>query len=213
MPNKIILYHGSREILEKPKFGKGNKNNDYGLGFYTTPSKDLAAEWAVPSEGVNGYVNAYSIDLTNLSILDMDNEPMEHWMSIHVRNRLGSYVNIVEENQQEWLEKFPFNISGYDIIKGWRADDSYFSFVRDFFLGGLSLQKLKEAMKLGGLGIQYAVMTPKAFESLKFISPAEEIKSEIYYPKRISRDNKARKDYKDMKDKRQGSSIYQILED
>ena len=32
----MILYHGSKDIIEKPIYGQGKKYNDYGLGFYCT---------------------------------------------------------------------------------------------------------------------------------------------------------------------------------
>ena len=44
MDKLITLYHGSEVIVEVPEFGKGRKNNDYGLGFYCTESEDLAKE-------------------------------------------------------------------------------------------------------------------------------------------------------------------------
>ena len=40
------LYHGSQIILEKPEYGKGARNNDYGRGFYCTEEIELAREWA-----------------------------------------------------------------------------------------------------------------------------------------------------------------------
>ena len=47
--NKIIcVYHGSSQIIQQPVIGKGNPNNDYGLGFYCTESVELAKEWLVP---------------------------------------------------------------------------------------------------------------------------------------------------------------------
>ena len=33
---KIVLYHGSKEKIEKPLLGKGKVYNDYGQGFYCT---------------------------------------------------------------------------------------------------------------------------------------------------------------------------------
>ncbi len=30
----VRLYHGSENIIETPKYGKGARNNDYGKGFY-----------------------------------------------------------------------------------------------------------------------------------------------------------------------------------
>lgn len=32
----LTLYHGSKTIVDKPRFGFGSKDNDYGQGFYTT---------------------------------------------------------------------------------------------------------------------------------------------------------------------------------
>ena len=52
----MIIYHGSKDIIEKPEFGKGNQKNDYGLGFYCTENVELAKEWiakgAQPTETV-----------------------------------------------------------------------------------------------------------------------------------------------------------------
>ena len=39
---KKILYHGSQVIVEKPEYGKGARNNDYGKGFYCTEEIELA---------------------------------------------------------------------------------------------------------------------------------------------------------------------------
>ena len=34
MEKIMTIYHGSAQIIEKPSFGKGKKNNDFGFGFY-----------------------------------------------------------------------------------------------------------------------------------------------------------------------------------
>ena len=39
------LYHGSKDIIEHPRYGAGKPYNDYGRGFYCTESLDLAKEW------------------------------------------------------------------------------------------------------------------------------------------------------------------------
>ena len=39
------LYHGSSIKLQKPLFGFGKADNDYGSGFYTTEDYDKAASW------------------------------------------------------------------------------------------------------------------------------------------------------------------------
>lgn len=44
--DKIIIYHGSSEIVKQPVYGKGKPYNDYGIGFYCTEHLELAKEWA-----------------------------------------------------------------------------------------------------------------------------------------------------------------------
>lgn len=46
----MILYHGSKDIIEKPIYGQGKKYNDYGLGFYCTDNIELAKEWGTSFE-------------------------------------------------------------------------------------------------------------------------------------------------------------------
>ena len=48
MKQDFIIYHGSQQIIETPKFGIGRKYNDYGQGFYCTENIELAKEWACP---------------------------------------------------------------------------------------------------------------------------------------------------------------------
>ena len=38
MADKLTIFHGSGQIIERPTFGLGNPHNDYGLGFYCTES-------------------------------------------------------------------------------------------------------------------------------------------------------------------------------
>ena len=66
--SKLVLYHGSPDIIEKPVFGKGKTYNDYGRGFYCTEHIELAKEWAC-TEGKDGYANRYEIETDGLSIL------------------------------------------------------------------------------------------------------------------------------------------------
>ena len=84
---QIILYHGSESIVNPPVFGKGESANDYGLGFYMTEFPELAAEWACHGKNKIGMVNKYELNLNGLRVLDMDKEPIEHWISVLVQNR------------------------------------------------------------------------------------------------------------------------------
>ena len=61
MDKQITIYHGSEKNVERPIFGGGKKNNDFGPDFYCTESEELAKEWAVSSLR-DGFANRYTLD-------------------------------------------------------------------------------------------------------------------------------------------------------
>ena len=68
--SKLVIYHGSTNIIEKPIFGMGKEYNDYGQGFYCTENLELAKEWACGEE-IDGYANKYEIETNGLKILNL----------------------------------------------------------------------------------------------------------------------------------------------
>ena len=196
MKNVITIYHGSKDIIEKPKSGIGNPRNDYGLGFYCTESIDLAKEWACTNL-MGGYANEYKLDLNDLNILDLSDSKYSilNWLTILLQNRTFNINNEISKAGKEYLiNNFNIDLTDYDIIKGYRADDSYFSFAQDFLNNSITVKKLAEAMKLGKLGEQIVLKSPKAFSHIKFVE-YEEAPQNIYYPLRKSRDTLARNAY------------------
>ena len=134
MDNKIILYHGSEKIIENPIFGAGKKNNDFGLGFYCTESNDLAKEWAVSSLN-DGYSNKYTLDTEYLKILNLNSSDYTilNWIAILVEHRLFSIKTPVARRAKQYLiDYFSINVNAYDLIIGYRADDSYFDYAESF---------------------------------------------------------------------------------
>jgi len=83
------IYHGSKDIVKQPEYGKGKTYNDYGLGFYCTDTIEMAKEWGV-DKTQDGYANEYEIDTQNLKILDLNEEKYSilHWLSILLENRI-----------------------------------------------------------------------------------------------------------------------------
>lgn len=190
---KIILYHGSNEIIEKPLLGKGKVYNDYGQGFYCTEHIELAKEWSC-NEGTDGFANKYELNTDDLKILNLssDEYTILHWITLLVENRRFRLSTPVMRRGVQWLkEHFLVDISEYDLIIGYRADDSYFSFARAFINNEISLNQLNYAMRLGKLGEQYVLKSEKALNQIEFISaePADNI---IYYARRKIRDDEAR---------------------
>lgn len=190
---EFILYHGSVSIIEQPTFGKGKRHNDYGLGFYCTQSLDLAKEWAV-TENQDGYANKYTLPLEGLTILDLSKKEFTtlHWITLLLQNRVFTLKNdITKEGKKCLIEHFSLPIEDYDIIKGYRADDSYFAFAEAFLNNTISIQRLSKALKLGNLGEQIVLKSPKAFHQLHYLG-YEKAEAKIYYPLRKERNEQAR---------------------
>lgn len=197
--SNLTLYHGSQRIIEKPEYGVGKSYNDYGLGFYCTESLELAKEWACPDNDFDGYANKYALAIDGLNILDLSNEPYTilNWMAILLKFRNFSITSPIAMEAKEYLlDNFYVDVDKYDLIIGYRADDSYFSFARDFINNTISVRQLSKAMALGQLGKQIVLKSKKAFDYIVFIDAELADKTE-YYAKRLTRDNNARKEYKE----------------
>ena len=195
----MLLYHGSDHVIKRPEFGAGKKHNDYGRGFYCTENIELAKEWAV-SEDADGYVNKYSIDTSRLSILDINSEQytMLHWLGILLKNRIFTLSTPLEREAKKYiLGNFNISLDGIDIVKGYRADDSYFSYARDFISGVISYEQLSKALRLGMLGEQYCLVSQKAFTEIEYVGN-EYVDSEEWYPRKMLRDMYARQGYRNM---------------
>ncbi len=194
--SKLSLYHGSPQIVEKPLLGFGKPYNDYGQGFYCTQNIELAKEWACPSID-DGFANCYELETDNLKLLDLQGEEFStlNWLAILVNNRKFDLdTPIMRQGVYYLKEKFLPDISTFDIITGYRADDSYFSFARAFLSNQISYSQLQTAMKLGKLGEQIMLKSQKSFEQIKFTG-YEIAEGKKYYPLRKERFNKAKNDF------------------
>lgn len=194
MGNELILYHGSPSNIEKPEFGLGNPHNDYGLGFYCTLETELAKEWACSADS-GGFANRYSFDASGLRKLDLSGGEYTilTWLSILLHNReFRISSDIAAEARDYLLHEFLPGYERFDVITGYRADDSYFSFARAFLNNTLSLAQLERAMFLGKLGEQIVLKTEAAFARLRY-QGYEIAEQTEYYPKRMARDQEARR--------------------
>ena len=196
----ITLFHGSTKIVEKPILGVGNPKNDYGLGFYCTENLELAKEWA-STERNDGFANSYEMDIEGLDILRLNRKPYHilNWLAILLENR--TFVlsqGLPTEAKAYLLENFLPDYEQYDLIIGYRADDSYFSFANAFLNNTISLEQLRKAMYLGKLGEQVVLKSEKAFSGIVF-KESIPVDSSLYYPKRQARDRQAREDYQEEK--------------
>lgn len=208
-----VLFHGSDHIVEKPWPGGGKVHNDYGQGFYCSENLELAKEWAC-TEKPTAFVSHYAFEPSiPLKIINLDQPPYHvlNWLAILLKNRAFDPKHALAQEGKEYiLEEFLPNTQDYDIIYGYRADDSYFGIASTFLSGGLSLQQLQYALRLGLLGEQVFLQSQKAFDALAFIS-AETVDKSIYLPRRYARDAIARSTFRQMVPAKEGIFILDIL--
>ena len=199
MEKWITLYHGSEQLVEEPTFGKGRVNNDFGLGFYCTESEALAKEWAVSSLR-NGFANRYTLDTEYLNILNLNSPDYTilNWIAVLVEHRLFSIKTPVARRAKRYLiDHFGVNVNAYDLITGYRADDSYFDYAESFLNNGVSVEQLARAMRLGKLGEQIVVKSQFAFSRLRY-EGFDVAEKEKYYVLRKARDEEANRLYLEM---------------
>lgn len=204
------LYHGSTEIIQHPALEKGRKNNDYGKGFYCTENMELAKEWACQRNS-NGYADEYELATDKLNILDLTKPGWSilHWFSILLENRTFSLIPVQQEAKTYLLKHYNIEYSLYDLIVGYRANDSYFTFASNFLNNEITLSQLEQAMTLGELGIQIVLKSQKAFDEIKFLK-AHRAESDVYHKMFSNRDNLARQTYKTVREKLDVNGIYII---
>ena len=195
--SSIELWHGSSHVIKHPEYGMGKPNNDYGRGFYCTRSIELAKEWACVGLD-DGFANRYTLTTDGLLFLDLSQPPYTilNWLAMLVENRRFQPTTAVAAQGIEYLKQvFLPDTSQADTIIGYRADDSYFSFARAFVNNAISLDQLAEAMRLGELGKQIVLTSPRAFAALRF-QGCEIARASTYHVLRNERDVTAREAYR-----------------
>ena len=196
MEKKMKIYHGSKNIIEKPTLYGGKETNDYGYGFYCTKEIELANEWACPDNN-DGYANEYELDLAGLKILDLSQKKYNilNWIALLLQFRIPAGLSPNDEIARDYIvQNFAVDLTDIDVIIGYRTDDSYFSFARDFVKNSITVSQLARAMELGKLGLQVVLHSEKAFEQLTYIKSTI-AENETYYTKRVARDLQAREEY------------------
>lgn len=163
----MILFHGSPNKIVVPTYGMGEEKHDYGQGFYLTESIDLAKEWAVcrPNEAI-GYVHQYELDMNSLQILDFQEKGVLAWLAELMKHRDAADFKRYRMLAKKFIEKYGIETSGYDVIKGWRANASYFYIAKEFVRDNIDMDILEELLSLGGLGIQYCMKSELAYSKL-----------------------------------------------
>lgn len=199
---KIILFHGTPDEVVAPVYGLGNDKHDYGRGFYLTENIELAKEWAVcrPND-INGWVHKYELDIDGLKILDFQEKNVLSWLAELMKHRDAADSKRYRMLAGKFIEKYGIDTREYDVIKGWRANASYFYIAREFVKDNIDIDILEELLQLGSLGIQYCIKSELAYSKLcevkdgLFSVPYDE-----FNEKYNQRDVMARKNMRDLVD-------------
>lgn len=164
---KMILYHGSPNEMIHPIYGLGEDKHDYGRGFYLTANIELAKEWAVcrPDQS-NGWVHKYELETDDLRILDFQQLNVLSWLAELMKHREASDSKRYRVLAVKFIDKYGIDTDGYDVIKGWRADASYFYIAKAFVRDEIDVDILEELLFLGDLGIQYCIKSEKGYANL-----------------------------------------------
>lgn len=199
MDKLITIFHGSERIIEEPVYGEGRKNNDFGPGFYCTASEELSKEWAVSSLR-DGFSNRYTLDTEFLNVLKLNSSDYTilNWIAVLLEHRLFSIKTPVARRAKRYLlDHFNVNVNAFDLITGYRADDSYFDYAESFLNNGISVEQLAYAMRIGRLGEQIVIKSRFAFSRLKYEGFDVALK-EKYYVLRKARNDEAVRLYSEM---------------
>lgn len=171
MEHKIVLYHGSPDQRIIPTYGLGEDRHDYGRGFYLTEHIELAKEWAVCNpNSISGWVHKYELDISGLSILDFSEKNILSWLAELMKHRQADDSKRYRLLSAKFIEKYGINTSEWDVIKGWRANASFFYIAKAFVRDEVDVEILEELLCLGGLGVQYCIKSEKAYSQLKEIA-------------------------------------------
>lgn len=203
------IFHGSQSVIKVPQYGLGKVGNDFGLGFYCTESEDLAKEWSVQPNS-DGFANAYELDMTGLNVLRLNTPEFTvlNWMEILVSHRQFKLKVPVAGAAYHYLKsRFAVNVDAYDVVIGYRADDSYFDFAEAFLNNSISVEQLAVALRLGKLGEQVVIKSQAAFGRIRFTGFSTAA-SALYYPRRQARNDSAGREFEELLSRNDFNGLY-----
>ncbi len=169
----MIIYHGSDHIVKIPRYMGGKVDNDYGNGFYTTEYEDRAKSWAaLNGNPERSIVNIYELEKEKLKVLNLNEHGVLAWISEVVANR-GTNQEMAEVVGNRLVEMYRVNSDEYDIIQGYRADDSYTQVIEAFLLNQINVFEVEKLFYKGSLGNQIFLKSKKAFDYIQWIDAYE----------------------------------------
>ncbi|MDR1973321.1 MAG: DUF3990 domain-containing protein [Bacteroidales bacterium] len=153
------LYHGSTDIVDKPRILVSERYLDFGYGFYTTTNIEQARRWAeIKKDRIHGstaYINVYKMDDTTLAdksfrLLEF-RKPNRDWLEFVINNRRGKGGH------------------NYDWVKGAVANDTLYQTLSLYESGILTVEETIVRLKVHRLFDQVSFHSEKILEKLHFV--------------------------------------------
>ena len=151
--DSIILYHGSKEIVEYPEIRTAKFHKDFYFGFYCTLLQEQARRWATRFDG-KGFISEYRYTSNDsLKVLTFP-EMTEKWLDFIVSCRMG-------------------HPHDYDIVEGPMANDTIFNYVQDFVDNRISRAAFWELARFKKPTHQISFHSARALAALEFLKGYE----------------------------------------
>ena len=149
----MIVYHGSKMIVESPEIRIQKYNKDFYFGFYCTQFPEQAVRWATRFNGA-GYLNEYIYTLNDSLKVKSFSEMTEEWLDFIVSCRMG-------------------HTHDYDIVEGPMANDTIFNYVQNFVDGKISREAFWALARFKKPTHQISFHTEQALAALSFVKGSE----------------------------------------
>ncbi|MBX4267998.1 DUF3990 domain-containing protein [Clostridium estertheticum] len=155
----MIIYHGSDMVVDRPALLASKRTLDFGMGFYTTTSKNQAISFSqkvmLRNGSQNKSVSMYEINFAKikntLEVLSF-NDPNGEWLDFVFSNRQGIY-----------------NGKQYDVVIGAVADDTIYRIFSLYEAELLDREETLKRLKIRKFYDQVNFCTEKALTCLHYI--------------------------------------------
>jgi len=160
----MILYHGSYKVIEKPDLSFSRIKTDFGRGFYLTPIKAQAQNWAQRFLHEHGTTVISIYDFLpkpddklplDIKILEFDDHNPE-WLDFITACRLGKPVDI------DW-----------ELVIGGVANDKVFDTLQLYFDGLIGAQEAIGRLKFSKPNLQYCFKSQTLIDKYLKIAGSE----------------------------------------
>lgn len=153
-----LLFHGSINGIHGEIDCNKNISStcDFGSGFYL--GEDIRQAENRVANRKNSIVYAYTYDFSNCKVYEFDDELL--WALYVGRNRKDKIMNKLG-GYKKIKDKFDY-IDSHDVVIGLIADDKIAKVYDDFLSNRITIEALKECLKLVKYGRQYAIKNNNA---------------------------------------------------